>query len=245
MSIRKTGCVSLTIGSGHFATIDDATKSADAFKKWLYILCEKRPDYAAIAIICISQNDIKTGRVGTTASGKRGRPKKVFLPTSADVGNVSPHLHIVLLANPCQMILKEIKDYFNTKFYRQGLGATGHVHVENVYRIAGLLRYILPQSIRVRTADFNGNCLINPANDFGLIAALANIKTVHKINIPSLDTAPINDAGFIFTFSCRVFLQRLLTGAGFWPMSASRSRSHCNYSHYLGRDCLWYQPRGP
>jgi hypothetical protein len=185
---RKTDCRFVTTHSGLFASRQEATRFADSLKMWLERYAKRHGDYAILAIIAISQNDARHGAVLPQHTSRRGRPSKVFTPNNEEnVGMACPHIHIVLVANPCDTIRKDLQRYLNGKFERMSGECGGNVNVSNVYDIDGLLSYVLSQSVSVRTVEINPLGILNKTNDSGLFTALEKSKSAHKIRFGSLD----------------------------------------------------------
>lgn len=190
MSQRKTGILHLSTSSGLYKTIADATKAANAAAIWLERYCNSN-GYSVCAIIGISQHSCRNGIVHAEKSTKgRGRPQKVFSGSEATL----PHLHIILLANPCETIRKDFLAYLNRKAERSGHANRDNVNIKTVYDTRGILEYVLRQSIAIRTVEINLNHHLNQSNNFGLTQALNTVKSAHTIIFTSLLTGENDEA---------------------------------------------------
>ena len=120
MSKRKTKFISINISAGVFPTFDDALKEADAIKQWIIRLCEKN-GYSCRGIIGTSENNPSTGSITTKKTGKRGRPPKAFVRTTTVMTptKVDSHIHIVIFANPADMITSELRKHLNKKYKKK------------------------------------------------------------------------------------------------------------------------------
>ena len=180
---RKTTLLHISISSKIFRDTKNVTKCADAIKVWINRFCKKNEDYSVIAIIGISENDCHKGHIVSVRRGKVGRPRKEFLGTD---GDVPPHIHIILLANPGETFRKKLRCYLNEKFSKAGFGASGNVCIKNVYETVGLVKYVLFQCKHIRTVEHNKANMLNREKDFGLNAAICTVKSAHRIIFTSL-----------------------------------------------------------
>lgn len=157
MSTRKTKAMAVHISSGVFKTLEDATKEANSIKIWLQRLCE-RYSYSCRAIIGISQNDPKTGCIAPKLTGKRGRPQYIFIRTTKIMKptKTEAHIHIVLYANPADMICSLLSKHLNNKYKKKIVWT-----YDCAKYINNATNYVLKQSIKLRKVDFDKNGILN------------------------------------------------------------------------------------
>ena len=116
MSARKIGLIHISTSSGFYDSFEDAVKDANAIKIRLERLCRQR-NYSCIVIIGVSRHNGKLGKVKPSKKkGSRGRPRKVF----SGAGTTAPHLHILIVACPCETVRKELQENFNKKAIARG-----------------------------------------------------------------------------------------------------------------------------
>lgn len=111
--MKKTKHLMITVQAGLF-NWQQTIKFANAIKIYLKRLAEEK-GYFIDAVIGVSENDCHTGKVTNKKTGKRGRPKKVFVYNSdCDFEKkVDPHIHIVLHANPADHVANRLMAYIN------------------------------------------------------------------------------------------------------------------------------------
>lgn len=158
MSKRKTKFISINISAGVFPTYEEAQKEADAIKQWIIRLCEKN-GYSCRAIIGISKNNPNTGSITTDKTGKRGRPPKKFKRTTKVMSptEVDAHLHIVIFANPADMITSELRKHLNKKYKKKVVWSNDCTDYVN-----NAVNYLIKQSLKLRTLDYDRNDLLSP-----------------------------------------------------------------------------------
>lgn len=158
MSARKTGDRAIHVSAGTFPTYEDAVKEANAVKIWLTRLC-RRKGYSCKATIGVSKNNPHTGEVTRERTGRRGRPKNVFVRTNEAMvpTGTDPHLHIIIHGNPAETLAREIAEHINKKYGRRVAWVKNcSAYVETVKR------YIAKQSLKTRTVDcWNGDRYCN------------------------------------------------------------------------------------
>ena len=140
---RITHVISIDINSGTYLNYDEAVNAANALKDFLMKTCKKY-DYHCIGIIGVSRYDSHFGKMSTSKYGKR--VFKADLPNYS--GETSPHLHVLLVANPASQLKNIIESYLHKKHGRK---VTWSRIADEYYdkKIA----YILEQSEKLRTID--------------------------------------------------------------------------------------------
>lgn len=151
MSARKTGYRAIHVSAGIFPTYEAAVKAANALKIQIGRL-SARKGYTCSAIIGISENNPHTGEVTTAKTGKRGRPRKVFVRTNGTMQPVKtePHLHIVIRAEPAETLAKEVASYLN-RTYGKGKRVAWVKNCGGY--VEAVTHYIIKQSLKIRTIN--------------------------------------------------------------------------------------------
>lgn len=102
-----------------------ALKQLNALYRQLKYAVDNTPKYNHIAIvICVSQVNGELVSVAYERTGKRGRPKKVFVSNGKTIKGKSPqahtHLHCYLAGKNCFSLANQICSKQNKKAKRQG-----------------------------------------------------------------------------------------------------------------------------
>lgn len=170
MSMRKTNVFSFNVSAGIFKNFNDAVKEANAIKIWLNRLCKKK-GYSCKAIIGISMHNPQTGYVKPHKSGGRGRPKVIFKRSTKMMKpcETEPHLHIILYANPGNMIRNLLAKHLNNKYKKEVAwvkNCSGYISVA--------VDYVFKQCIKLRKVEIDETgILIN--DDMGFYKAVEDI----------------------------------------------------------------------
>lgn len=127
------------ISTGHYQTTKDAIDDANAFRAWLQRICAKK-EHNCLCYIGVSEIDHQTGKI---SCGKRGKKECLSTP-GMKTKKVSPHIHIILLANPAETLSKMILKYFSRK------GISGYHKCCDDY-LANAIPYVMEQSSLYRT----------------------------------------------------------------------------------------------
>lgn len=127
------------ISTGHYQTTRDAIDDANAFRAWLQRTCAKK-EHNCLCYIGVSEIDHQTGKI---SCGKRGKKECLNTP-GMKTKKVSPHIHIILLANPAETLSKMILKYFSRK------GISGYHKCCDDY-LANAIPYVMEQSSLCRT----------------------------------------------------------------------------------------------
>lgn len=155
MSIRKTKVISFNVSSGTFKNYNDAVKEANSIKIWLQRLCNKNR-YSCKAIIGISQHDPQAGEVKLKKSGK-GRLKATFVRTSfyRIKTSAKPHIHIVLYANPADMLATLLQKRMNKKYKSKVCWVN-----ECEEYVEEAVDYAIRQSLKLRTLEVDADGIL-------------------------------------------------------------------------------------
>lgn len=216
MSIRKTKAMSVNISAGVFPTIEDAVREANAIKRWLIRLCEKR-GYSCKAKIGVSENNAHSGTV-VASKGGRGRPKKTFErnPNSMLPSKVAAHIHIVLFGNPADMIVAELRKHLNKKYKRSVVWSkdcSGY--------ISNAVKYLIKQSTKTRSVDYDRQDILS-ADEWEFVEAireaeeeiyqnLAFTQSEPEENTETLDNTGISDtSNDAETLQCKSLIYKRL-----------------------------------
>ena len=174
MSERKTKAIAFNISAGTFGSFEEAVKEANSIKIWLARLCE-RHGYSCKALLGVSKNNPHVGSVKTKRTGGRGRPSTVFERKSHMMrpAETEPHLHLVLYANPADMISCLLAKHLNNKYKRKVVWFNDcSDYVEEA------VDYALRQSLKVRTLEYDATAVLDE-DTIGFYAAVeqANANT--------------------------------------------------------------------
>jgi len=147
MSARVTHFHHISTSASDKNTFEDIVKSANAFVKNLQETCNKR-NYACLAIVCISEHDLKLGEIKAET-----RDHKVFVPLKPEYNKkIDPHIHIIILANPCETLSQYTIKYFQKKNIK-----SQHVCCDDY--IQNAVPYAIKQSTKIRVAYCNIDAL--------------------------------------------------------------------------------------
>lgn len=188
MSSRKTKAMSVNISAGTFPTVEDAVREANAIKRWLVRLCEKR-GYSCKAKIGVSENNAHSGTV-VASKGGRGKPKKIFErnPNSMLPSKVEAHIHIVLFGNPADMIVAELRKHLNKKYKRSVVWSkdcSGY--------ISNAVKYLIKQSIKTRSVDYDRQDILS-ADAWEYVEAIREAEEEIYKNIAFTQSEPTETA---------------------------------------------------
>ena len=143
---RITKVKTINISSKIIKTLDEAIKKADALKKYLEYQLEKG-GYDCLLYMCVSENDIN---YGTTTTGFRG--KRVFEEYGLGRRIVPPHIHMIMVGNPGETIVKLIRKYFEK--YKSIIQVDEIVWVDDCEdRIDDKVKYMIKQETTFRVVD--------------------------------------------------------------------------------------------
>lgn len=167
MSKRKTNIIAFHFSSGIFKSFEEAVKEANAIKIWLGRLCEKK-GYSCKAIIGISKHNPRAGSITTHKSGCKGRPTTVFKRTSTILlpTTTEPHIHIVLFANPCDMISALLSKHLNSKYKHKVCRFNNCSHYVNE-----AVLYVIKQSLKIRKLEYDPPNILSK-DDLGFYSAV-------------------------------------------------------------------------
>ena len=151
MSKRKSKVLSFNISAGAFINFEEAVREANAIKIYITRLCIKK-GYSCKAIIGVSKHNPKVGAITAVKKGGKGRPKIIFQRTSNILIPVTtdPHIHIVLYANPADMIACELRKHLNTKYKSKVCW-----HNDCSEYVDEAVSYVLKQSLKLRKVDID------------------------------------------------------------------------------------------
>lgn len=172
MSKRKTKAIAFNISAGTFGSFEEAVKEANSIKIWLARLCE-RHGYSCKALLGVSKNNPHVGSVKTKRTGGRGRPAAVFERKSHMMrpAETEPHLHLVLYANPADMISCLLAKHLNSKYKRKVVWFNDcSDYVEEA------VDYALRQSLKVRTLEYDAAAVLTD-DTIGFYAAVEQANT--------------------------------------------------------------------
>ena len=173
MSKRKTKAIAFNISAGTFGSFEEAVKEANSIKIWLARLCE-RHGYSCKALLGVSKNNPHVGSVKTKRTGGRGRPSTVFERKSSYImrpAETEPHLHLVLYANPADMISSLLAKHLNNKYKRKVVWFNDcSAYVEEA------VDYALRQSLKVRTLEYAAAAILDE-DTIGFYAAVEQANT--------------------------------------------------------------------
>lgn len=175
MSKRKTKVIAFNVSSGTFKTVDEATKEANAIKIWLQRLCEKK-GYSCKVIIGVSKHNPRVGEIKAIKSGKRGRPTYEFERTSnlMKPAETKPHLHLVIYANPCDMICSLLAKHLNNK-YKQKV-----VWFNDCFKYVNeAVEYVLKQSLKLRKVEVDNSNILSD-DELGFYAAVDRVNNIQE-----------------------------------------------------------------
>lgn len=160
MRQTNTKLIGIDISSKVFSSYDEALKEANALKIYITRMIDKENEkgnpYSAFVLIGVSENNSHLGKMALLKNKMRGRPKKVFISTALDKGKTNPHLHIMVYANPADMIANKITEHLKKK-YKQHI--CYKKYCDSYGRTA--IAYIFQQSKAVRTIKRNRHNVLN------------------------------------------------------------------------------------
>lgn len=163
MKNKKTKLLSLDVSSKVFKNYNEALKTANALKIFTERMIDKENKkgnpYSAYVVIGVSENDPHAGQMAFLKMNMKGRAKKVFIYNDKNAKKVNPHLHVLLYANPADMIAKRIIKYLDKKLgvkstWKKDCGAYGKTKVA----------YIADQASAVRTVERNKHGILKDYN---------------------------------------------------------------------------------
>lgn len=173
MSKRKTKVIAFNISAGTFKSFEETVKEANAIKIWLTRLCNKK-GYSCKAIIGISKHNPKTGSITTQKTGGKGRPitiferkSKLMIPTTTE-----PHIHIVLYANPADMITSLLAKHLNNKYKHKVCWFNDCS--EYIYEAVD---YVIRQSLKLRKVEIDNDNIL-AKDELGFYSAI-NQANIH------------------------------------------------------------------
>lgn len=105
MSHRVTHIKTFDISKRRFKTYDGALLSADAIKSALKYICKKKTG-SCIAYIGVSEYP-SDAKPHTTSIGK----VEFFNANGKKARKIEPHIHMTLVANPCETIVQDLEAY--------------------------------------------------------------------------------------------------------------------------------------
>lgn len=168
MRQTNTKLIGIDISSKVFASYDEALKEANALKIYITRMIDdenkKGNSYSAFVIIGVSENNSHLGKMTLLKNKMRGRPKKVFVSTALHKGKTNPHLHIMVYANPADMIANRITEHLKKKYkqhicYKKYCDAYGRTSIA----------YIFKQSKAIRTVKRNRHNVLDSSYYQGLV----------------------------------------------------------------------------
>lgn len=190
MSARATHFYHISTDARVAIPFEDIVKYANAYVKNLQETCKKK-NYACLALVCISENECNLGGVEAST-----RNHKVYVPISPrfDIKK-NPHLHIVILANPCETLSQYTKMFFK----KRNLDTFPRC-CDNDTHLKNTISYAIRQSLKFRVASYNIDALPKDMlKKFYTLAEEANkltkttIPVFKKISSDYFQEDPVND----------------------------------------------------
>lgn len=156
---KKTKIIGIDISSKIFKDTEEAVKCANNLKIFIQRFVDKENqlgnNYSAFVLIGVSENDSKNGVVTTNKTGSKGRPQKIF-SNNQSTAKVKPHIHIIIYANPADMIANAVSEYITKRY---GANTAWKKYVED-YCITAI-KYLFKQSLIIRTVKRNSFNILN------------------------------------------------------------------------------------
>ena len=163
MSARKTKVIKVNISAGTYTSYEEAVKEANAIKRWLIRLCEKK-GYSCKAVMGISMNNPHAGTVKT-----KGRKKEFVVSGGAMMPSlVDAHIHMVIYGNPADMIIKELRNHLNKKHKKSVIWSK---ECKTIEEVENGVNYAMKQSLKIRTVDYDRQDMLS-ADEWGYCEAL-------------------------------------------------------------------------
>ena len=163
MSARKTKVIKVNIAAGTYTSYEEAVREANALKRWLIRLCEKK-GYSCKAVMGISMNNPHTGTIKT-----KGRKKEFVVSGGAMIPSlVDAHIHMVIYGNPADMIIKELRTHLNKKHKRNVIWSK---ECKTTEEVENGVNYVIKQSLKIRTIDYDRQDILS-ADEWGYCEAL-------------------------------------------------------------------------
>lgn len=163
MSARKTKVIKVNISAGTYTSYEEAVKEANAIKRWLIRLCEKK-GYSCKAVMGISMNNPHAGTVKT-----KGRKKEFVVSGGAMMPSlVDAHIHMVIYGNPADMIIKELRNHLNKKHKKSVIWSK---ECKSTEEVENGVNYAIKQSLKIRTIDYDRQDMLS-SDEWGYYEAL-------------------------------------------------------------------------
>ena len=157
MSHRVSHVMSVNVSAGIFTSFEEAVAEAEAIVSFLDYHCKKN-GYSCKAIVGISKNNPRAGKVQALHTGTRGRPRTIFVRTNPYClkPEVPAHIHIVMYANPATTIVEMLKKHLRTKYKRK----VTWENEANSY-VEESIEYLAKQSLAIRKLDCDKAGILN------------------------------------------------------------------------------------
>jgi hypothetical protein len=208
-------------GGEILSEMDDAVKTANAIKIFISRLAKSK-GYYVDAVIGVSENDVHSGKFIYEKNGKKGRPKKKFHYKKGYDKSKKPelHIHVVLHANPGDMVANRLMGYLNKKF---------------VSSLSADRKSVCMKTDCTEYKDYEYEYVINQSSFIRKVTVGENPDALLEDDLQQeeIEIQEINEEGFIFTKSNHMSGSQRIDFMTCCELIKERKKMVCNIPIYL------------